>query len=104
MPLPLVPIIWVAVAAFGAAVVTLAIVYWDNIIKWFEERNDLVMEDKDNIAFTLQDKIAKGEYKTVQGVFNKKSNTIKDARVMESKDVDEKLKNAHKKDKLVIYQ
>lgn len=53
MPLPLITIILVAVATFTV-----------------EEA------DKENIAFTIKQKLQDGDYKVVQGIFNKRDTLV----------------------------
>ncbi|MCK6512128.1 hypothetical protein L6R29_19515 [Myxococcota bacterium] len=102
MPFPIIGIILAAVAT--VAVTVLLIVYWNDIVDWFRSRNDIKVEDRDNIAFTLQEKLANGNYKTVQGIFNTRTNTLKDGRAIESKQVDEELHQLHKEEELVVYE
>jgi len=86
------------------AVIIIAILNWDRIIDWFQGRTELKQSDKDNIAFTLQQKLKNGKYKTIEGIFNKRTNKLPDGVVYESKEIDEKLAEAHRKEELVIYE
>jgi len=104
MPVPLIAIIVAAIAAAGlGAAIVLALLNWDRIIDWFTGREALVLSDKENIAFTLQEKLANGEYHTVQGVFNKGSSKILDGETYDSENIDEKLAEVHRNDELVVY-
>ncbi len=104
MPIPLILLILGAIAAITITVVVVAILYWNDIKNWFQSRNYLKQSDKDNIAFTIQEKLSSGNYKTVQGIFNQRTNDIKDGRVIESKDIDSGVRNAHRNDQVVIYE
>lgn len=93
-----------ALAALGGlALISLIILYYDDIISWFQNRNELKSSDKDNVAFTLMDRINSGSYATVQGIFNSKTNTVLEARKIESEKVDDKLKDLHASNDLAIY-
>ena len=106
MPLPLIAILLSAAAVF--AIITISVLYWNNIVKWFESwnnnPNNLAETDRDDVGFTIIDKIKKGEYKTVQGVFNKRTNKVKDGRVVKSEKIDEHLSKTHGSEDLVIYE
>ena len=93
--------------AGGAAIVVVTYVvtrYWDHIISWFQDHAEIVNADANNIAFTLKEKMASGECAFVQGIFNKKSEKVEDARRIKSEQVDEELRNIHQAKTLAIYQ
>jgi hypothetical protein len=94
----------VAVAGATAAVVVLAILVLSDVIEWFQARQQLCQADSDMIAFTLQDRLANGRFKTVQGVFNKKTSLVVEGRRIESERVDKKLAGLHRDGGLAIYQ
>jgi len=100
--LPLIAVI--LAAAGGLTLVVLALLNWDRIIDWFRGRQELKQSDKDNIAFTLQEKIANGNYKTIEGIFNKKTNVLLDGVQYESEKIDEKLADVHRNEPLVVYE
>lgn len=100
--LPLVFLIGAAIA--GLVTVVLAILNWDRIIDWFKGREQLKVSDKDNIAFTLQEKLKDGKFKTVEGIFNKNTNECLDGEVIISEEIDEQLAEVHKNEALVIYE
>mgnify|MGYP000909206649 CR=1 FL=1 len=102
MPLPLIAII--AAWAATVAVVVLLIIYYDDIIKWFKERSDIKEADKENIAFTLKQKIESGDYKVVQGIFNKRTATVEEGRVMQAEKIDEDFAKVHGRKQLVLYE
>jgi hypothetical protein len=92
-------------AALGAlAVVVLIVLFWKEIVAWFKNRSNLVEEDTENLAFTLQSKLKSGDYKTVQGIFNKRTADVVEGRKIESKEVDEKLHEYHQRNELVLYE
>ncbi len=104
MPLPLLPIILAAVAALGVAAVILTVIYWNDIVEWFRSRNDIKEADKNNIAFTIKENLRSGNYKVVQGIFNKETEELKDVRIMESESLDDQLMKHHEGQELVIYE
>jgi hypothetical protein len=102
MPIPLIALILAAAASL--TVVVLAIVYYQDIVKWFRTRNDIKEADKDNIAFTIKDLTENGDFKIVQGIFNKRTETVVDGQVIQAKDVDADLVATHGNKKLVVYE
>jgi len=102
MAVPLIPIIIAAAAAL--VVVVVAIVYWDDIVDWFQSRNDIKEKDKENIAFTIKERMKSGDYKVVQGIFNKRSEDIVEGRAMQTEKLDDELEKVHEKNELVIYE
>jgi hypothetical protein len=91
-------------AAAGLTLVVVAVVYWDDIVNWFQSRNNLKVADRDNIAFTIKDRMASGEYTVIQGIFNKRTEEILDGRKMRTKALDSQFDRAHKDQDLVIYE
>ncbi|MEM8721850.1 MAG: hypothetical protein AAGE84_21560 [Cyanobacteria bacterium P01_G01_bin.39] len=87
----------------GAAIF-IAYLVISKIVKWFRDRSKLKQQDQDNIAFTLQDKLKNGQYKTVQGVFNTRTNDLEDARIIKSDKIDSDLSRMHKNDQLVVFE
>jgi hypothetical protein len=100
-----------ATVAFTIAnLVAEAILKFQDIVAWFEERrarlygNRLSTTDMDRVGFTVQDLMANGDYQTVQGVFNKATQTVETgARAVMSKDIDSDLAGYHRNNRLVIY-
>ncbi|MEO0967417.1 MAG: hypothetical protein AAFX80_03520 [Cyanobacteria bacterium J06639_18] len=94
-----------AITAFAViGLATVAILNWNFIVNWFRERSTIKHSDKDNIAFTIQEKIKNQEFKTVQGIFNTRTNEVVDAQEINSKSVDEKIEKLHRDNELVIYE
>ena len=104
MAIQLLTIILGLIAAAGISAVVLAIIYWDDIVEWFRSRNNIKQADKDNIAFTIKKNLQSGNYKVVQGIFNQRTEELKDTRVMESQKLDDKLLQHHGGKELVIYE
>lgn len=80
-----------------------AILLFREIKNWFLKRSSLKQSDKDNIAFTLHEKLNSGKHKTVQGIFNTGSQEVVDGRIIESDNLDRTTADYHRNDDLVIY-
>ena len=96
----------ISAVAVGLSVVYIIRLGIKEVIKWFRNRSAIKQADKDNIAFTLQNKLASGKYKTVQGIFNTRNEVLVEGRVIESEEIDEEIENIHfdDDDDLVIYE
>ena len=91
-----------ALSVIGFATVT--ILTYNFIVNWFRKREKIKNADKDNIAFTIQEKMQNNQYKTVQGIFNKRNHEVVDAQEIRSKKVDEQIKRNHQGNELVVYE
>ena len=97
--------ILLAIGAFAAiGFITVTRLTWNFIVNWFRNQTQLKNSDKDNIAFTIQEKMRNQQYKTVQGIFNKRTNEVVDAQELSSDKVDEQIKELHRDNELVIYE
>ena len=76
-----------------------------HIKNWFDKwnRNNLSQKDRDDIGFTIQEQMNNGEYKTIEGVFNKSTGKVKDGCVYKSEKVDRELARLHRGKQMVIY-
>jgi len=101
MPLPIIPIIWGLVV--GIAVTIIVMLYYEQIIGWFRVRQALKQSDANNLAFSIQQRLASGNIKTVQGIFNERTNQLLDAKKYESQNVDDELARLHTNDDIVLY-
>lgn len=88
--------------ALGTAAVV-AILHYEDILKWFHERNKIKQRDKDNIAFTLKEKMKSGQYTVIQGIFNKRTEKLIDGQKVTAKELDSDLKKTMGRKKLAIY-
>lgn len=86
------------------AIIKLLILTYNSIIDWFRKRENIKNSDKDNIAFTIQEKMKNKQYKTVQGIFNKRTNEVVDAQEIHSNQVDDQINKNHRDNELVIYE
>ncbi|MGC1395798.1 MAG: hypothetical protein WA828_16195 [Coleofasciculaceae cyanobacterium] len=91
-------------AGTGLALVYIARLIWSKLLKWFQESDELYYQPEDHVAFTLQNKLASGQYKTVQGVLNRHSDEIVEGREIKSDNLDSQIHDAHRYDELVIWE
>jgi len=80
------------------------------ILGWFRNRRRhltgyaLSEAERDEVGFTLQNLRANGQYRTVQGVLNTRTNQVAaDARAITSNAIDDQLASHHRGSRLVIY-
>lgn len=78
-------------ALIGAAV-GYAICHWQDIVDWFYNFTDQNYVDYDNVGVLLKEKISKGKYNLIQGVFNRRTNEYVDARRIEAEQIDDDIK------------
>ena len=76
---------------------------WDRIVAFMHEHTSLKEADVNNVGFSLQQKLTSGEYKTVYGIFNTRSQKVLAAESVCSEDVDTQVASAHKDNPLVIF-
>jgi hypothetical protein len=108
----------VVTAIIGGVIIALAvaeilaevILKFQQIFDWFMERRTRVRggllseADLDRAGFTLQDIMATGKYRTVQGVFNTATKEVEHgARAIISNHIDDELADYHRGNRLVMY-
>lgn len=94
----------ILLAAEALILITTIILTLIDVIDWFTSKEEVYFEDTDNIAFTLKQDIANGEYTTVQGIFNKRTGKVVDGQKIKSQSYDEELLEKHSKHRLVVWQ
>jgi hypothetical protein len=90
-------------AAAILVAIFMALLKWDEIVNWFRQRQNLKQSDKDNIAFTLQQRLQDGKFETIQGIFNTSTNELLEGKKTVANDIDERVAKAHSKEALVVY-
>lgn len=96
-------------AALVALAVVLTVVIVELVIltfEWLTESfNKLKQGDVNEIGFTVKKAIENGEVVYIQGVFNKLTNEVVGNKVVEihAEQVDERLKDAHGTNEVVVY-
>jgi hypothetical protein len=94
----------IILAAVALEVVFLFILAFLDVTAWFYDHSYIYQRDADNIAVTLQKKLAAGEYETVQGIFNKRENRMASGRKVRSSGYDDKLAEKHRNNELVVWE
>ena len=97
---------WIIGALLGAAVtlVVIDILRWPAIVDWFQRRTYLTQTDRANVGFTLLQFQRTGNYKTVQGVFNKRTNQVVDSHQVDAAQIDQQVASVHAGKDLVFYE
>ena len=97
-------------AALGAvvlgAIIVVVLLNWGRIKEWFVNffTNRGKIKNKNEVAFTLKEKLNSGKYKVVQGIFDKHTNEVVDGAQYEAQSLDSTLANYHRHDDLVCYE
>lgn len=105
---PLTMLIWAAVWA-GVAAGIYTVVYFADltaqiVLRWFRNFAYLLVENdrrsfqnREYVAFTVQQAMASGDYNVVEGIFDNKNKKLYDesVRVMKASSVDSRIKEAH---------
>ena len=86
----------------AGAVICMLILHWEDICAWFQSRAALKSSNADNIGFSLQEKLADGNYKTVYGIFNTCTNEVLDSEAVSSQQIDPELAELHSSSNLVL--
>ena len=78
---------------------------WQDLMNWFKNWLSLhPAEDENSVGFTIQETVKDVKYALVQGVFNKSTNQIEDARRIQADEVDAKVKDqCFGKEKVIIF-
>ena len=88
----------------SAAVIYAAILTVDADINWFRNRASIVQSDRNNLAFTIRERLADGNYAVYQGIFNQASGQLLDGQKLVSEKLDSELNSLHRDKPLVIYR
>ena len=78
-----------------SSLVTLALLTLQEIMDWFSQHFDVLHRNKDNLAFTIRDKLKNGNYQVVQGIFNDRTGDVIEERTIEAEKIDEDLRQIH---------
>lgn len=84
-------------------IIALLIITYQLILDWFQENEELVDSDMDNIAVTVKELFATGNYAVVQGVFNTRTDRVVAGRKLQAKKVDNQVEALHRDKVLVVY-
>jgi hypothetical protein len=89
--------------AVAGTVIALICLNWDRIVDFMNGHTALKESDIDNIGFSLQEKMSAGNYKTVYGIFNTRSQKVLTAEAVTSQRVDRQVASTHSGNPLVIF-
>jgi hypothetical protein len=89
--------------AVVGSVICLVCLNWDHICNWFQARVALKNRDIDNVGFSLQERLASGNYRTVYGIFNQRTQQVLDTESVSSQWVDAQTASVHRDGKLVLF-
>ena len=94
-----------AVIAFSkiAVAVYIAFLTFSTVVDWLQSHRKLTANDRREIGFTLQKRLANGQYNTVHGVFNKSTKQLVAARSVNSSRIDQALAGHHRAEDLAVY-
>ncbi len=92
-----------SIFAVGIALYVVAYLTLDYLTEWFDNYTANNQVDYDDVGFALKESIESGDVRVVQGVFNKNSGTIKDARRIKAEDIDDDTRYRLGDEKLTIF-
>lgn len=102
MPIPLLIAILAGVGAL--AILFVILLLYKRVISYLQARQSLKESDAENIAFSINQRLQSGNYKTVYGIFNKEKSKILEAEAVESEKIDQEMANMHKENELAIME
>jgi hypothetical protein len=103
MAIPLFMLAAIAAAIAGAVVLGGRITL-DRLLGWFRERAARVRIDPDKAAVTIMEAVGANRVRIIQGIFDAPTARFNDARVLESADVADDVRDAHRDRAVVIWQ
>ena len=107
MPLPaILPLLLAGLAGVALTLIVIALLKFPIIKEWFLNffAGRQRIKNKDEVAFTLKEKLSTGNVKVVQGIFDKTSNEVVDGVEYNAKRLDNTLSNYHKNNDVVVYE
>ena len=87
----------------ATAAIAISFLSYQNIINWFQQRSQLLEEDRERIGVSLVEYLQNGNYKVVQGVVNPHTEEIIEQRVIETQNIEEKLMQVHDDNGLAVW-
>jgi hypothetical protein len=89
-----------------ATAVTVLFLNFTQIIDWFKKlRTNIPQVEKTKIYFTMLDLLAAGDYNTIQGVFDTRTQRLgNNVRSIRSANIDARLAGYHRNNRLVTYE
>lgn len=88
----------------GAAVVSVFILYQEQIVQWFQQRFRGRHKAPNEVAFSVKEELQNGDYAVIQGIFDQNTDQVEQAQEWSAQDLDHDLQRAHAREKLVVWQ
>jgi hypothetical protein len=88
----------------GVVAVALTTLCMARIHRWLRQRGSLIHEDPRRMGVSLHERLQNGKYRTVYGVFDPVRKEFTEAEIVESDEVDQELRRAHRKNPLLVYR
>jgi hypothetical protein len=92
-----------AVGGVVGAVIYVAYLTLSTVLQWFSQNNTLSTYNSNLVAATINKGLKNGKYTVVQGVFNKRTNSIVEGRTIETTQLDSTLAQRHRAHDVVLY-
>ena len=92
-----------AVIAGVAAAIVISVLKLQDVLDWFYQQDSLSTGDTDLLAITIKKEIEDDNVTIVQGVFNKRTQTLIDGRTIKTNQLDDELEARHRYHKVVQY-
>ncbi len=89
--------------AVAGAVIAIVCLNWERIVAFMTGNSALKESDVDNVGFSLQEKMASGDYRTVYGIFNTRNSRVLAAEAVNSQQVDERVAELHRRNPLALF-
>lgn len=94
-----------AVAAAGAAaVVAVYVLTVDYLVNWFRERAAGIQFDGNKAAVTVIEEMNNGRVPVVQGVFDRSRGTFEEVRKIDAASLDDRVRDIHRGNRVVIWE
>lgn len=108
---------FIAAHAVLAVVVTAGVITLAGLMEWFEEREQILEQNKDALAISIGSMIENKKYveipglfsqksspnRVIQAIYDKKENKIIDMRAIAANRIDPGIAQAHAQENLVVY-
>jgi hypothetical protein len=94
-----------ALFALGSGMIIIEVfhILWTMIVDWFRQHQSLALADVNNIAFTIKRGLSEGKHGLIQGIFNKATDQLVAHQVVQGQGMDDRLRQAHQRHDLVLY-
>lgn len=76
---------------------------YEKVLSWFQQRESLLKADCDRVGLLFLEQYNNGNYRTITGVFDTVTEEMITSEVMESRNVDSRIKEACRQDGYAVY-